>query len=461
MKERTIDSVEYTDYSLLRCLSKEIFGTAQHVDLLLMELTSEIQQNQNVYLQDVEDNIKDTYEKIFGKYAGTEKEKLKLVQYAVTRIEDDLPVGDLLMLAASSFLQTKIYVLRFTESNLSTKSYWKEYLPLRQRADRHGNKDSQTEFITLLEAESKRFYRIVAKTSECNCELTVPKVPSEEQDPVSLLSNADGSFVRHVRRMETLIDIIMDCIDQWLKSNYLLQQTCDKIVQELELRRRNVNIATISGSSTGILGAVLTAVGIGIAPITAGASVALAVAGGVLAATGGTVTLGAKFTETILNKNTLEVLKRYQNNFQELSKTVESKLEEFSNQIKRLDDIANDMKRRQELEAFDFSAVQSLPGIFRMAKGLTMIPLAMLRISARGITILGVVIGPLTSLIDFGFMAFSIRNMIKKNKTDISEELRKISCSLYACRRQIHVWAYGNQKDFILDSGNPQQKEMN
>lgn len=252
-----------------------------------------------------------------------------------------------------------------------------------------------------------------------------------------------------MRKIEANIEIVVDTINQWQECHLLLQQTCDKVIEEMELRRRNVNIATITGSGAGILGAVLTAVGIGIAPLTAGASLALAIGGGALAATGGSVAAGAKITETVMNTKTVEILKRYQDGYQERFEDVQCNLRLLAHEINRLGDIASNMKTNQEIEALDFATLQSLPGILRMAKGITMIPLAVLRISARGITILGAVIGPLSALVDVGFMAFSIRNMVKGNKTDVSENLRRISASLYGSRRQMHAWAFGNQKALI------------
>jgi hypothetical protein len=261
----------------------------------------------------------------------------------------------------------------------------------------------------------------------------------------------DWKYVRQMQKIEASIEIVIDSIDQWQKCNLRLQKTCDDVIRELELRRRNINIATVAGSGAGILGAVLTAVGIGIAPLTAGASLVLSIGGGALAATGGTVAAGAKITETVMNKKTVEILKRYQDVYQERFEDVQCNLRLLAKEISKLGDIARNMKTNQEIEAFEFASLQSLPGILRMAKGLTMIPLAVLRISARGVTILGVIIGPLSALIDAGFIAFSIRNMVKGNKTDVTENLRRISASLYGSRRQMHAWAFGNQKSFFHD----------
>ena len=77
-----------------------------------------------------------------------------------------------------------------------------------------------------------------------------------------------------------------------------------------------------------------------------------------------------------------------------------------------------------------------------------MIPLTVLKVSVRGMLILSAIIGPLTAIVDATLLAFSAHNMAKGNKTDVTENLRRISASLYGSRRQMHYWAYGNQKPF-------------
>ena len=55
MKERTVDCVEDTRHSLLRCLSKEIFGSENHFETLMKELTNELMQNMEQYLPFIRD----------------------------------------------------------------------------------------------------------------------------------------------------------------------------------------------------------------------------------------------------------------------------------------------------------------------------------------------------------------------------------------------------------------------
>ena len=96
----------------------------------------------------------------------------------------------------------------------------------------------------------------------------------------------------------------------------------------------------------------------------------------------------------------------------------------------------------------EFAYLQSLPGIIRTVEGFATIPASVLRVSAGALSIIGAIIGPLTAFIDVAFLSFTIRNMWKGNKTDLSENLRRLSASLHASRRQLHHWAYGNLTEF-------------
>ncbi|XP_062619670.1 uncharacterized protein LOC134281204 [Saccostrea cucullata] len=456
MKGRTFDSIQISHHSLLRCLSKEIFGTEQHVDLLLKELCGELLQNITTYLPVIGGNIIRSYVATFGKLPEGKKDDGQLTKFVIGRIEDDLPTDDVLIWLACTFFQTNIYVLQVKDTKTSTESFWKEYSKLRTREKNpHRNarvrrtcpKNKQL-YITLLQTGRKQFHRIVPKMACCNCVVDIPDILLSEVDSTPYRSQLDFKVMRKIRRVDTLLKTACVTVEQWLSCNQALQKRCDLVICEIEGRRKNVNIATISGSGAGIVGAVLTGVGIALAPLTGGISTLLAVGGGVLAVSGGTVAAGAKITETYLNSGTIDKLKRYQNSYQEIFELLQNVMEELKMEVKKLAEMSTEIRTNQNIGASDFAGVQSLPGILRTVKGLAIIPVSLLKVSARGITILGAVIGPLTALFDAGLLAFSAYNMAKGNRTDLTENLRRISVSLYGARRQMHNWAYGNGRPF-------------
>lgn len=262
--------------------------------------------------------------------------------------------------------------------------------------------------------------------------------------------------MRQFRKVDSHLNTASILIEQWMCCNRKLQEHCEFIIQEIENRRRNVNIATITGTGTGIFGTVLTGIGYLLAPATGGISTLLTVGGALLAVSGGTVATGAKITESVLNNETIDTLKRYQNCYKERFDQLKLELAELKKKLDTLSDISEKLKSNQNIESSDFADVQSIPGIVRTVKGLIMIPIGVLKVSARGITILGAVIGPLSALIDAGLLIFSAVNMVEGNKTDVTENLRRITASLYGSRRQMHCWAYDNQRSYHYnDEKNP------
>lgn len=193
--------------------------------------------------------------------------------------------------------------------------------------------------------------------------------------------------MRRIRKIDSLLNIACALIEQWLICNRNLQKHCELIISEIEGRRKNVNIATITGTSAGIIGAVLTGVGFLLAPVTAGISTVLSVGGAVMAVSGGTVATGAKITESVLNNGTIDTLKRYQNCYKERFDSLKSILSEITHEVNKLKELSTELQAKQSIESSDFAGVQSIPGIVRTVKGLIMIPLSVMRVSARGITI--------------------------------------------------------------------------
>ena len=259
---------------------------------------------------------------------------------------------------------------------------------------------------------------------------------------------SDCRLLRIMRSVDNCLNVSCVEIDQWLFCNQILQQQCDLMILDLEGRRKNVNIATVTGTTTGIVGAALTGVGIGLAPVTAGVSTILTIVGAAIAVSGGTVATGAKITESVLNYDRVNTLKRYLNVYQERLEIVESAMSRLREELEKLGELSTEIQTNQNIDSTNFANLQSIPGIVRAIKGLVMIPLTVLKISSRGLMILGAIIGPVSAIADVTLLLFSVHNMVKGNKTDVTEDLRRLSASLYGSRRQMHSWAYGNQKRF-------------
>ena len=52
----------------------------------------------------------------------------------------------------------------------------------------------------------------------------------------------------------------------------------------------------------------------------------------------------------------------------------------------------------------------------------------------------------MTALVDASLLVFLVNNMAKGNETELTKNVRRLSTYLYGSRRQMHNWAYGNEK---------------
>lgn len=251
--------------------------------------------------------------------------------------------------------------------------------------------------------------------------------------------------MKHIRKIENQLEIACIVINEWLFCNMELQTICNDLIRELEGFRKNANIATVSGIGTLFMGSILGIVGFVLSPITAGVSLGLSIGGGALMASGGTIITGAKVNEKIQNREPMRKLIRYQNCYQERLKRLQSVLAKLNEDLETLEKLSQELFFSQNADVSDFSHIQSLPGIVRGTQGVAMIPIGLLRLSSTTISIMGAVLGPITIMFDMVVLGFTVHNMAKGNTTNVTENLRRLSTSLYAAERQMHNWAYGNQ----------------
>lgn len=292
-------------------------------------------------------------------------------------------------------------------------------------------------------SSSGHYDRIVPAFEVCNCLLTQPTPPGEEHFFYPEMSVNETHSLILMRDVESSLCKFNIALNNWFMINSAMQKLCEVIINELEGNRKNVNIATIVGSATGMVGAVLAIAGLISGPVTFGASLGLTIAGGVVGGIGGATSMGAKITEAVLVKKTLSQMNYTRTMLQKRSDALKEIVSDLHEKIKDLDDSVKDLIKPGADEVFDKSLLQSLAGVARTAKEFYIIPLAMLRFSIRGATIASAILGPLTVVLDIGFMAYSIWNLTKGSKTDVSENLRRTSSMLQASGIQMKVWANG------------------
>jgi len=93
------------------------------------------------------------------------------------------------------------------------------------------------------------------------------------------------------------------------------------------------------------------------------------------------------------------------------------------------------------------------PAAMRGLIGLHYVPVVIGRVCLRSLSIaFGAICGGVSILLDFGMMAFSIHNMVKGNKSAVTDELNKTVHELKLNRTRLHTWEYGNEKDTITNN---------
>lgn len=115
-----------------------------------------------------------------------------------------------------------------------------------------------------------------------------------------------------------------------------LEILCTDIIDELEGRRRNVNISNIVGSSIGMFGSALAVAGVIVAPFTAGVSLGLTVGGAVIGSLSSVTVVGANITETVLNKDANEKFERYFMNISEHSRIMVRTFEDLEKEMEKI-----------------------------------------------------------------------------------------------------------------------------
>ncbi|KAK3097096.1 hypothetical protein FSP39_006324 [Pinctada imbricata] len=458
MRQRTIDATMDHSFSLFRCVSKEIFGTEENFDFILKEVCKEIMENVGTYHVLLNPDTMQQQSQFSDFFKSTEtiqqSRNREMVKQLVLDIENGIAPGDPQLLALATHFQTTVYVLSVDyDEDLDSRpsSVWTEYTQLRNKRKppglaqrRHRSKCPPGKFyIALFRSAAGQYHRIVPDTDVCNCCLIPPTIPDRYREKLDELPVNERVVFVSARKVENALAMVRVAIDEWLRCNRSMQSLCDAIIIELESRRRNVSIATLLGSGAGVGGA-LVAVGALLLPATGGASTALVVIGGLVGGLGGLGAAGAGIAEFVMNKGTIERLERYQTLMRTRSDRLQEGLADLLLALQNLDQTISAFHVNQNLEAFDMGALRAIPNVLRAIKGFAMIPLGVLRVSIRGLTIAAAILGPLAAVIDAGFILWSIYSLSIGSKTDVSENIRRISAMLRSSRVQMHAWAYGN-----------------
>ena len=250
-----------------------------------------------------------------------------------------------------------------------------------------------------------------------------------------------AAFKRDCEQIERNLMELDAALDNWMRCVIALETFCDGIILELENVRQNVNIASIVGSTVGLIGASLAIAGIITAPFTLGTSLGLTIAGGVVGSVGGLTSAGSKFTEMAINRKPSEQFKRRKLVFEERSKELKSSLKQLKEKL----EIAFTNFDDATLVDLTTTKAQAVPGFLRTIKAFTVAPVMIIRSASRAGLIFSAVIAPLAAILDVGILAFSVYDLAKGSKTTVTENLRAVSALLRSSRIQMQIWRNGSE----------------
>jgi hypothetical protein len=180
MKERMIDIISDSSFSLCRCLSKEVFGTETHYELIRNLLVDNIRDAETgIYTDLIESELNALKQK------GTSVEAKGGMSSCIDLITDGIEMPGLQLQAAANLFQCSIYVINVADDNEKMLCFWEETKPTKHKGggipEYRENRCKGEYYITLYKTFSGLFYRVAPKWEVCNCScLTKPAVPGEE-----------------------------------------------------------------------------------------------------------------------------------------------------------------------------------------------------------------------------------------------------------------------------------------
>jgi hypothetical protein len=231
----------------------------------------------------------------------------------------------------------------------------------------------------------------------------------------------------------------------WMRCNFLFDAFCSSAIDVLEKRRRTSNIASITGSSVGLIGGSLAAIGAFAIPLTMGASLPLVITGGVISGCGSLASVIAKLTELGLNKQQDNLYERFRSNMKEHCRSLEKEMEKLVIVLTKLNEFTeSQISIEKKMKTGD--SVQSSAVYLRSLSGFATLPIAILRALSRAVVAAEAVFIPLSLILDGIILITSSKNFHQGNMTNKSKELRKLRNFLKLTKIQIEIWGYGNEK---------------
>ncbi|XP_060080896.1 uncharacterized protein LOC132560250 [Ylistrum balloti] len=450
MSARFIDSVYEDSHSFYRCLSKELFGTQEQFGLIRKCLLNAIEESRS----ELEYDLKELASLLGGSPLTLDELKQRITDLRNAENEE--------IYLASVVFATSIYVLGRGDANDLNSFTWRHFSwnVMKKAYTTHSCDKRSREicpsggryYISLFKSSAGHYDRVVPKYELCNCAMMLPEdAETGPLDPSQIRldvpnQSIDTRGLLVTRNVDMYLTKLRISLNTWLQVSEETEKICHQIVAELENRRFGVNIATIIGGSTGLVGTGLAVAGVIAAPFTGGLSLGLTIAGAAVGGVGGATMAGSKITEVVLGSKATDVLKIKQTLLKAKSDELQTAITEFTESVKTMEVDVKELLRDDSLQAVDSAIFSTISTLIRALHHLYVIPMTVLRVSFQGVAMISAILIPLAVLVDLGSIAHAGWNLSKQSRTQVSEDLRRIAVVLRSCRLQLETWAYGNEE---------------
>ncbi|WAR19179.1 APOL3-like protein [Mya arenaria] len=210
-------------------------------------------------------------------------------------------------------------------------------------------------------------------------------------------------FIKRYRALKRLQEAI------W-RFQTLMHQFNDKH-EELKERRLTMNKAVIGTSVTGILGGAMGIAGLVLTPFTAGLSLGLTIAGGVVGVGSGAVQGGFRINEVVKQNQTTHKMK-------EDLESVERDINEALREVDVYFRETSTIERQFDDSGGALQSVMSVGSILRSVHSIIGVAIAAARVGTTAAVAAASILGPVGLLFDIGFLAEAAHNTTHGGKTD-------------------------------------------
>ncbi|XP_033752173.1 uncharacterized protein LOC117335981 [Pecten maximus] len=441
MADRIVDTIEGSN-SLFACLSKEIFGNSEKDNIIASLILTELCENETTYAV---------------LYSGAANAKVQTESLASLQ-----GFGEIDLLAAATFLQTRILVLLVEPDGTSR---WKEFTQMRRKPRpqqmprlqsvclREGTADKYC--ITLLRNAYGEFYRILPKDRICNCQMEQIGVPGRKEGSLrddftapeldefatgipDIWSQTKRKAFLTFRTLDSALGKVYCDINNLYKILEVQLVLHETIIRKVESRRRDANITTVTGSMVSAVGTAIMIGGATFAGPTGGRT--LAVAGVAVSLLGVGSVAGSTLIEGALSSKDLEHIIKINELLEVIAESTVASVRNLNKRIRTVFDeqLGGESELLGHVGDYNFDILgnlQIIPTLCMLEEMCHAVSTLLSRLAVKtSSVILGKLLAGFSMIFDGIMIAMAVRSLKTGSKTKTSERLRKNQYQLRAVK---------------------------